>query len=248
MTTNKLLEAMGMINDEAIRDAKAYNKPHIKTVSRKWFRVGAIAACLCIAVLINILVNNSTKGIVSSPGLLTVTAYALSPSVVEEIQMKEGIELPVEYGWSLAVNSRPGLPIKLSMREYPDITFDISISNGRFLLWGPKTKGMNYFGSSFSVGNDTTLYWNNSQTNQSGKGGGESYMGSQAYADIVMRDGKNIVGYAVIKIFTDDLDNAPAQHYQAIILKSVSFPKVNGHYQNITNKYVASQIQRVKAE
>lgn len=248
LTTNTILDAIGMINDEAIRDAKAYCKPHIKTVSRKWFRLGAFAACLCIVLLINMFISNPTQGIVTGPGMLTITAYALSPSVVEEIQMKEGIELPVEYGWSLAVNSRPGLPIKLSAPEYPDIIFDISISNGRFLLWGPQTKDMSYYDSSFSVGNDNTLYWNNSQANQTGEGYGERYMGAEAYADVVMRDGKNIVGYAVIKIFTNDLDKAPAQHYQAIMLKSISFPKVNGNHQNVTDKYVASEIERVKAE
>lgn len=262
MTTNKILEAIGMINDEAIRDAKAYKKPDIKVVSRKWFKLGAIAACLCIVLLMNMFVNHLTSGIVKGPGLLTITAYALSPSdeadFFEERQMQEGIELPGEYGWSLAINSRPGLPLTLSMPEYPNITFDISISNGQFILWepgdgvtAPVTKNITYLGSSFSVGNDTTLYWNNmfvTRNTQTGERVVERYMGSEAYADIVMRDGKNIVGYAVIKIYTVDLDNAPAQNYQAILLKSVSFPKANGHYQNVTDKYVASEIESVKVE
>ena len=62
--------------------------------------------------------------------------------------------------------------------------------------------------------------------------------GTTAYINIIIRDGKNIVGYAVVNIYTNDLENAPAQSYYAKLLKSVSFPKVDGKYQKITSEYV----------
>lgn len=251
-----------MINDEAIRDAKDYKKPIRKSIPRKWIKSGAVAACLCIVFAIGILVNNFFPGIVKGPGLLSITAYALSPSeetgLFEECQMQEGVALPGEYGWSLAISSRPGLPLKLSMPENPNIVFDVTISDGQFILWElsngvstPSTQDITYLGSSFSIGNDTTLYWNNMSVvpdAQTGENTVERYMGTEAYADIVMRDGENIIGYAVIKIYTVDIENAPAQHYQAIMLKSVSFPKVNGTYQNVSDKYITSEIEHVKEE
>ena len=47
MTTDRLLEAIGEINDEAIRSAKIKNKPK----SQKWVRVTSLAACLCLVVI-----------------------------------------------------------------------------------------------------------------------------------------------------------------------------------------------------
>jgi hypothetical protein len=97
MTTNKILEAFGMINDEAIRDAKDYKMSSIKVVSRKWFKLGAIAACLCVVLLISMFVNNLTPAIVKGPGLLTITRMRIRDDAdfFEERQMQEGIDCRV---------------------------------------------------------------------------------------------------------------------------------------------------------
>ena len=47
MKTDKLLEAIGEINDEAIRSAKGKNK----LKSRKWVKLTSLAACLCLVVI-----------------------------------------------------------------------------------------------------------------------------------------------------------------------------------------------------
>ena len=47
MKNENILDAIGMINDEAVRDAKAYKRPK----SRSWLKWGAVAACLCLVVL-----------------------------------------------------------------------------------------------------------------------------------------------------------------------------------------------------
>lgn len=44
MKNENILDAIGMINEEAVRDAKAYQRPK----SRKWIKWGAMAACLCL--------------------------------------------------------------------------------------------------------------------------------------------------------------------------------------------------------
>ena len=58
----------------------------------------------------------------------------------------------------------------------------------------------------------------------------------------------NIVGYAVVEIYTNDLENEPAQTYSAKLLKSVSFPKANREYQKITAEYVATEMEQIKNE
>lgn len=47
MKNENILDAIGMINEEAVRDAKAYQRPK----SRNWIKWGAMAACLCLVVV-----------------------------------------------------------------------------------------------------------------------------------------------------------------------------------------------------
>lgn len=46
MTNEKILDAIGGINEKAVQDAKTYKRPK----SKRWFRWGAMAACLCLLV------------------------------------------------------------------------------------------------------------------------------------------------------------------------------------------------------
>lgn len=46
MKNENILDAIGMINEEAVREAKAYRQ----SKSRTWAKWGAVAACLCLVV------------------------------------------------------------------------------------------------------------------------------------------------------------------------------------------------------
>ena len=46
MTNENILDAIGGINEKAVQDAKAYKRPK----SKRWFRWGAMAACLCLVI------------------------------------------------------------------------------------------------------------------------------------------------------------------------------------------------------
>lgn len=46
MKSENILDAIGAINEEAVREAKAYRRPK----SRSWVKWGAVAACLCLVV------------------------------------------------------------------------------------------------------------------------------------------------------------------------------------------------------
>ena len=243
MNTKKFSEAMGEIDDKYVEEAIRYRATKkAKGLSSKWIKRGAIAACLCVALVAGVLFKTSAPDVVIAPGFLTVTAYAASSD--EEITMQEGIELPTDYKWSLAMSSRPGLPLKLSTTEYDDLSFEVSVDGGTLLLW--EGNKITYLGSSFNTGNDTTVYWTN--LSQTGENDFERYMGTTAYINIVIHEEENIVGYAVVEISTNDLENEPAQTYSIKLLKSISFPKVNGVYQKITAEYVAAEMEQIKSE
>jgi len=67
----------------------------------------------------------------------------------------------------------------------------------------------------------------------------------QAFAEIVLKLEKNIIGYAVIDIFNA---SGLSVENNSVILKSVIFPQVDGKYQNISEEYVKTAIEKVKAE
>ncbi len=243
MNTKKFSEAMSEIDDKYVDEAIRYSATKkAKGLSSKWIRRGAIAACLCVTLVAGVLFKTSVPDVIIAPGFLTVTAYAASSD--EEKIMQEGIELPTDYKWSLAMNSRPGLPLKLSTTEYHDLSFEVSVDGGTLLLW--EGNKITYLGSSFNAVSDTTVYWTN--LSQTGESDFERYMGTTAYINIVIHEEENIVGYAVVEIYTSDLENEPTQTYFAKLLKSVSFPNVNGEYQKITTGYVTAEMGQIKSE
>ena len=68
----------------------------------------------------------------------------------------------------------------------------------------------------------------------------------QTFVEIVVKLEQNIIGYIVIKAYgdIDKYDNP----IRAVILKSVLFPQIGGKYQNISEEYVKTEIEKVKAQ
>lgn len=66
-----------------------------------------------------------------------------------------------------------------------------------------------------------------------------------AYVQIVLKDEDNIIGYAIIEIKQNP---EYGLNYDAEILKSVVFPKVNGQYQSITEEDVNTAMASIIAE
>jgi hypothetical protein len=123
-----------------------------------------------------------------------------------------------------------------------DISLDIYVDQGSFYCSKPSPYNheasdiIGYYyenlGWDFTVPNGTTLYWVDfySQSGEMASG--------DLYVDIIVREGNIIVGYAVLKIFE-------VEHHVffAQALEIVSYPKVDGTYQNIPRKYVKRQIE-----
>ena len=65
----------------------------------------------------------------------------------------------------------------------------------------------------------------------------------QAFVEIVLKIDNNIIGYAVVEIYSAD---EYGHEFMARVLKSALFPKIDGEYQNVTQEYVKTIIQRIK--
>ena len=263
MNTQQFSEALGEIDSRYIEEA-LHHRGHIQRLRRmKW---GILAACLCLAIGLGLFLPRFSRGLVAGTGLFTITAYAQTPGENgeqwEECELVEGVEL-LSDSWSELMSSLPGIPFRLSCEAFPDATFELTVDGGEFLLWpcydlsvedgvlvfhpiqvdGPS---MVYLGSACTAQNGDTLYWQNWMLSvHSGDGLPEIFYGRQAYIDIVVRDGSHIIGYAVIKLYRPDEGSV---QYCSALLKSVSFPLVDGSYQDVTEDYVQTQLQQIKAE
>lgn len=205
-----------------------------------WMKYGVIAACLCLTMLAVLLCKILSNDVLSAPGFLTVTAYAASSD--KQMVMQEGQQLPVDYFWSPSMDSRPGFALKLFDSQNHSATFEVSVDGGSLLLWD--ASGMiEILESPADIENDgTTVYWSNF-----GKTAEENFIGDKAFITVLTRENDHVLGYAVIEIYTDG-ENGGEWYYSELI-KSVSFPKNDdGSYQNISDKYIASQVEQIKAD
>jgi hypothetical protein len=67
------------------------------------------------------------------------------------------------------------------------------------------------------------------------------------FIEIVLKLGKNIIGYAVVDII-QRYENIGEFQWDALVLKSVLFPQADGKYQNVSEEYVKTAIEKVKSE
>lgn len=93
MTNENILDAIGGINENAVQDAKAYKRPK----SKRWFRWGAMAACLCLVVGIAIPILHHKGGIDHQDPLQDTAAFELNGKFYEVVETPEVLE---KYGLS----------------------------------------------------------------------------------------------------------------------------------------------------
>lgn len=118
MNEKKMLEAVGEVNDSYVEEAAGYRK------SRKaplWLRWGAVAACLCVAVLGGSLLLRGGEGLTPDPAPVEVPNPVISVATVEE--MEEYLDFPVpvleKETAALSVLVAQGYPV-LGQVEYAD--------------------------------------------------------------------------------------------------------------------------------
>ena len=231
-----------------------------KQHNRKKLFVSVLSVVIILSFIVGLMIIRSRNNkYTTTPGLLTVIAYAMDDGVVSEIKMEEGVELPRKAIWSSAISSVPGLPIKL---QYPteDVVFDISVDAGSFVgrddtplqpneVYDSTKSSFEFFGQKFTLLKPQNIYWQDleweSYDNISSYNGSFPVQPEKAYVEILIRKDEHIIGYTVIKIYMHSKDSLS---YLAKILKSVSFPKINGEYQKISYEYVRDKIDTIKAD
>lgn len=234
MREETFFEVLGDIREEHVQEARAERGAR----RSGWMRWGAVAACLCVLLAVSLLAPPAPH-VVTASGSLTITAHAAP--LDGGLTVQEGVGFPLDEDWSPFMSSLPGLPLRLTDAGHPDATFEVSAEGGTLLLWSGDE--ITYPGSPYIAGNGSTVYWaSRSQSRESGPG---TRPAGDAYIDIVIREEANIIGYAVIQIYTEDAGDG-LQNYYAKLLESVSFPLVDGKYQRITSGYVASELERIK--
>ena len=90
MTNENILDAIGGINEKAVQDAKAYKRPK----SKRWFRWGAMAACLCLVVGIAIPILHH-KGGSDHQDPLHIATFELNGKFYEAVETPEVLK---KYG------------------------------------------------------------------------------------------------------------------------------------------------------
>ena len=193
---------------------------------------------------------------------------------VSSIVLKQGIALPSEYVWRTDLSHRGyGMPLTLSISEdaYPgmEISFEILASDGCFrhfhfgfddrlpnislggngqidekTFYEVNKKG--FLGNHFIV--EYTIYWHFANAVQDIEN--ERFILSDrrqpfAYADIIIWADENIVGYATVKFLDINEENGMSRLYSASVLEAVSFPKVDGKFQDVSRQYVEEQFDRI---
>lgn len=269
MSNFVLSKAMGDIPDDLLQEAMEVRKR--SSVGWMIFRAAA-----CLAVVIGLIaaswgLRSNRDGIVTSPGILTVTAFAADQTPIS-------ITAPdaVRHGQFAVVSPLLGNPfcnaftlsVPNAVRDGTDIRFVLSFQGGVFRMAGEVDQ---IVPEEVIVGNDATVYWTMEEAVTEP---GTVEHRAVAYVDVIIYDGDSIVGYAVLRLQeitreerTKSADKEADRNwpqggpwnsiycgdgghqtgiYTIEMLASVYFPKVDGEYQHITEEYVIAIIEEVK--
>lgn len=154
---------------------------------------------------------------------------------INEVNLSTGIEFPWNYGWTPAISSVPGLPIRFN---YENKDFSIDTTADDAVLLG-ENESMDYTTKSQPVQlkSGDTIYWQMRDQDIL------SQKSDVHYVNILIREKDNIVGYAVVKI-QGMSTNAGGKAYFASLTKNVFFPiSSDGQYQPISEDYVWKKIK-----
>ncbi len=259
MNAEALSRSLSFLPDSMIGEA-IHSRAKKRIHFTPWLR-----AVVCIAVVLGLLFGISFPWLsgekyITAPSVLAVKAYAFEnewkPS---EHILKEGVTA-YDHGWlqdySFEINCVPGFPITFSFskdrEKYQNLVLDISVEKGHFVEGFKDIDSNGEFqgreGSTtarkqISSILDRTIYWRYWEVDpETGKAttSWETVL-TDVYIDVVLRDGDNIIGYAVIK-----LENTDLSRYEMYLLKSVYYPKILDNYQKVTEEYIQDQIETVK--
>ncbi len=258
-----LSKAMGNIPDDMLMEAMEVKK----ATGRKW--IIRAAACLVLVIGLLFATMRGDNGIVAGNGLLTLTVYATNAEAFTTSSVDTVV--PFSHTWRGFVNWAPGWPITLSINsedyQSDDIRFEVTVSGGSYWVGCDDRISSTsiYPGLSkpmpvqFSVPNHTTIFW--SMFYSAEQSDHIIYEGDEVLTNIIIYDGDQIIGYTVLRFDRLTYGELDAAYYEQLglpldelalayrleLLASVSFPKVDGEYQDVTLEYVNACMEKVCA-
>lgn len=266
MKNGKILsEQLSYLPDELVSEA-------METPAKQAHKFGirrVLRAAACLAVILGLLFgipyfSADNSDTVTGESILSVKVYAMNPvnNHIVEDELTAGVAVNNTHYWPLVMNLYRGIPIFLSVEteDFPadKITYDIHVDHGEYFIHGNTSAKLNRAGQDFSTPNNAGIYWNYSK---------EEYQDYQThnldvvYTSITIRCEDHIVGYALLRFdraygrdildaypdladYWKGCEDEPADAYWSNLIVSVSFPKVNGEYQQISQEYVDACINK----
>lgn len=101
----------------------------------------------------------------------------------------------------------------------------------------------------FTISNDIVGWRPINRNVRDGSDPYESEIFQYAYVVIIQKEENHIVGCAILELTLDDVDeyhNKFVRAYTAELIVSISFPKVNGEYQEVTREYIENKLNKIK--
>ena len=177
------------------------------------------------------------KWLIVVASILVVVAIGLGVGLGVGLKEKrnEIIEL---YNWSPIASYRPNAIIL----KYSDerVVFECNVDNGCFFIEGSYIRPEEYVKIPIIAEVGNVLLWSDYDM-----GTKKHIKVDLAYANFILKLGDKIIGYAVIKITPMDSGYVG---YNAEILKSEVFKNWLGLYKGVSEEYVTSLIEQLKAE
>lgn len=158
----------------------------------------------------------------------------------------------------------PGMELTMEIHTNAGIFYKKNPYIPNTPIWQPLTPDivaifMRYYGQNFTVGIDTPVYWepngfDYAVMEQAIKDGNHDFESaykdfdfeeSPSFIDVIIRADEYIVGYCVIAIYEIDIDDHPDRRFSFELVSMMSFPQVDGRYQDVSERYVMEQFQKL---
>lgn len=199
-------------------------------------------------------------------------------ATIESVALKEGVLFTPEYIYRTDASYREEYPfffqIEHEFYATEQIMLEVNTNAGIFYKHLPGDTSMvgkppieqylyHNYGQHFTVSADKSLYWRPDgfdytyMKEQYGKGNTNlsqiyksvGFSANPSYIDVIIRADDNIIGYCVIEVTMNSTEISPYAHrFSFEVIALVSFPIVNGQHQNVSSKYVQTQIQKIHLE
>ena len=264
-----LSKAMGAVPDDMLLEAMEVKRKG--RVSNRLVRIAAVAAALALLLTGMHFWSGGEDDIVTMPGVLKAYACdieAIAEYELEQYALVENLEQSYQTMWAQHINVlSKGIAISLQLDDdsliESDIVIEVSTNLGelrgnhykdKYFVEGDikQSKENAKLGKKGTIDNGEAVFWTGFEVldiyaagGKAGKSKEESFLETGGvFVEFIVRVENHIVGFAVMEIVSVDYES---EIFGIELRDSAYFPKVDGEYQNVTQKYLDKRIRSAKA-